>query len=181
MLTKGEKIKIFNMSAKSERKCSCCCSPVPSKRDEPICPLCGKKGSSVKPVTIKSLLREEKLKEIKIFEDFFFCGNPHCHVVYFRNGGNPVILKNDLKVRVGIKEKDDPIPVCYCFGWTRDKIWKEIQEKGKSSAVEEILARCKAGESACEINNPSGRCCLPHVKKVIKEGMAIFKKSDTSY
>lgn len=77
------------------------------------------------------------------------------------------------KGRVGLKEKEDPIPVCYCFGWSREKILNQIKEEGKSKAVEEISAKLRLGECACEIKNPSGRCCLKEVKRVVEEGLKI--------
>jgi mercuric ion transport protein len=81
-----------------------------------------------------------------------------------------------LRLESAIKETEDPIPVCYCFGWTQEKIFSQIKQLGRSSAVEEISAKVKAGECACEINNPSGSCCLGEVNKVVKKGMEIYGK-----
>jgi len=41
-------------------------------------------------------------------------------------------VAGDLLVRVGVKEMADPIPICYCFGFTRRDIHDEIAETGRS-------------------------------------------------
>jgi NAD(P)H-nitrite reductase large subunit len=93
--------------------------------------------------------------------------------VYFpADPSAPLFRRNDLSVRVGLKEKQDPIPVCYCFGFTRQDIASEIRENGKPTIPDKIKAEVKAGRCACEVKNPSGKCCLGNVTKVIQEGMA---------
>jgi len=159
----------------SQSEDSCC--DVPERRDISICKECGNKGKSVKEITLKSLVRSQKLEAIKNLDGFLFCETPTCKVVYFNNETQvPYLHKEDVKVRVGIKETEDPIPVCYCFGWTREKIFDQIEQQGYSTAVHEISAKVKAGECACEINNPSGRCCLGEVNKVVKRGTELFDR-----
>jgi len=63
----------------------------------------------------------------------------------------------------------DPIPVCYCFGFTRRDIHDEIAETGRSRIAEQISAEVKAGNCACEVKNPSGKCCLGNVTRVTQE------------
>jgi hypothetical protein len=38
----------------------------------------------------------------------------------------PSFRRGDVIVRVGAKELEDPLPICYCFGFTRQDIWDEI-------------------------------------------------------
>lgn len=154
----------------------CCCN-VKKNKETSICKECSQKGIYVKNITLKSLVKESRIQTIKDLHGFYFCETPTCKVVYFNNDQNIYLFKEDIKVRVGIKETEEPIPVCYCFGWTREKIFNQIKELGKSLAIEEISAKCKLGESACEINNPSGRCCLDEVNKVVKRGIEIYGKS----
>jgi len=85
--------------------------------------------------------------------------------------------KQDVKVRVGIKETEYPVPVCYCFGWTQERIFEQIRQMGYSTAVQEIGAKIKADECACDKKNPSGRCCLGNVHKVVKIGMELYRIS----
>lgn len=77
----------------------------------------------------------------------------------------------DMSVRVGLKERADPIPICYCFGHTVASAREEVARTGRSTVVASITAEIKAGRCACEIKNPAGSCCLGEVSKVIKEIM----------
>lgn len=154
---------------------SCC--DVPASTGASICKECGNKGKSVKDTTIRSLVKESKLGVIKDFKGFYFCETPTCQVVYFNNEQQVYFHKEDVKVRVGIKETEDPIPVCYCFSWTQAKILDQIRQQGSTTVVQEISAKVKAGKCACEIKNPSGRCCLGEVNKLVKRGIELYDKS----
>jgi hypothetical protein len=138
-----------------------CCEAEPKKGG---CPQCGRNGKTVEKMTLENLLKEPSKIDSSAY---LFCKNPKCDVVYFSNKGS--FLKSDLKVRVGIKEKRDPIPLCYCFGWDRKRIQQEIRQTGKSTAVESITKEVKAGACFCERSNPQGSCCLGNVSAVVKE------------
>jgi len=101
-------------------------------------------------------------------------------VVYFPfNSQAPLFRRADLLVRVGSKETEDPIPVCYCFGFTREDIQKEITETGDSTVANRISAEVKAGNCACEVKNPSGKCCLGDVTRIVKDKLS--QKGSLSY
>jgi hypothetical protein len=109
---------------------------------------------------------------------YYFCDDPACDVVYFpANPQAPLFRRGDLLVRVGVKEKDDPIPVCYCFSFTRGDILDEIRSTGRSTVAERITAEVKAGNCACEVKNPSGRCCLGEVARTTKDGLRVLRAS----
>ncbi len=72
-------------------------------------------------------------------------------------------------MRVGAKEQRDPIPLCYCFGVTRQHIEEELRQNGKCMAAERIKAEVKAGNCACELKNPSGKCCLGNIARAIQD------------
>ena len=55
-------------------------------------------------------------------------------------------------------------PLCYCFGHTRRSIADQITATGRSSAFAAVTHKVKAGHCACEVKNPSGRCCLGDVR-----------------
>jgi hypothetical protein len=131
----------------------------------------------VEPITLKALLRPDALAQ---FENavYYFCPAPACPVLYFANEVGSLYRKEDLKVRVGLKEPDDPIPICYCFGHTRAGAWEEIRRTGRSSLVASITAHVQAGRCACEVNNPSGTCCLGEVSRTVKEGIARLGTQD---
>ncbi|MCL5774515.1 MAG: mercuric transporter MerT family protein [Firmicutes bacterium] len=152
-----------------------CCGISPNK-DFSICKECSKRGESVKEITLKNLVKEPKLEDIKNPGGFYFCKTATCNTVYFNNEQHIYLHKEDVKARVGIKETECPVPVCYCFGWTRERIFDQIRDQGESTAFQEITARVKAGECDCWKNNPSGRCCLGEVNKVVKNGMELYGK-----
>ena len=136
-----------------------------------LCPSCGGRGSAVKRTTLKALLQPRALGRLERV-DYKFCLNPSCPVVYFSQLS--VYRKEDLKVRVGLKETENPVPVCYCFGYTEESIWDEIRRTGRSTAAQTIAAHVKAGRCGCEMNNPAGSCCLGEVNRVVNEGIARF-------
>ena len=91
---------------------------------------------------------------------YHFCEAPDCDVVHFAaNAQTPLVRRSDLLVRVGAEEDADPIPVCYCFGFTRKDIENEIAEPGRSTVADQIAAEVKAGNCVCEVKNPSGKLC----------------------
>lgn len=132
------------------------------------CPVNGARSKQVEMLTIKSLVRRLPLGMPRT--QYYFCESPDCDVVYFALDSQAAIFRRgDLVVRVGVKETADPIPVCYCFGFTRKDIENEIAETGRSTIAQRISAEVKAGNCACEVKNPSGRCCLGDVNRAIKD------------
>lgn len=59
--------------------------------------------------------------------------------------------------------------VCYCFHHRRSDIKAELVERGRTSIPDRIAAELKAGNCACAVRNPSGKCCLGDVQKAIQE------------
>jgi Zinc binding domain/BFD-like [2Fe-2S] binding domain len=104
---------------------------------------------------------------------YYFCDSSECEVVYFPlDARAPLFRRGDLNVRVGAKEAQEPIPVCYCFGFTRKDIEDEIAETGRSTVADRIRAEVSAGNCACEVKNPSGKCCLGHVARMVKDRLS---------
>ncbi len=144
---------------------SCCCPPETCTTS--VCRVCGNPGTPVSGITVESLVREKRRSLLASPEGFSFCHTPVCAVVYFNNGADEYIEKEEVKVRIGIKETEDPVPLCYCFGWTQKKIDDEIARTGKSLVVEDITNKIKTIGCDCQRNNPSGMCCLKNVKNYI--------------
>lgn len=134
-----------------------------------LCPECGVAGRSVETLTLKALLCPDALARLEVGIPYFLCATATCSVVYFIREGASIYHKSDVEVRVGFKESDDPIPLCYCFGHTRASVREEIERTGNSSASASITAHIKAGRCGCDVNNPSGACCLGEVNKAVKE------------
>lgn len=141
-----------------------CCSinAAPSSH----CVRCGAKGRAVSLATLMSLLKPEALERLTT-DQYNFDPSPECEVVYFSNAANSYFVKDDLTVRVGIKEKDEPIPLCYCFGHTLETARAEIVATGISTVSESITREIQAETCECGIRNPSGACCLGEVHKAI--------------
>jgi len=134
------------------------------------CPASGTRSKQVEMLTVKSLVRH--LPFALAFTQYYFCDAPDCDVVYFpANPQAPSFRRADLLVPVGVKERSDAALVCYCFGVTKGEIREEIQRTGKSTAPERIKAEVKADRCACELKNPSGKCCLGNVTRAIPRAM----------
>ena len=147
----------------------CCssdgCSTAPVEHG--VCRHCGRAGHPVERGTVDALLKGEARDRLQPVV-YDFDSNPTCPVVYFSNASDSYFGKEDLNVRVGIKEDSDPIPVCYCFGHTRHSIETEIVDTGESTVFDSVRAKVRAGECECEIRNPSGNCCLGEITRTVR-------------
>jgi hypothetical protein len=134
---------------------------------------CKRCGSASRPVTRKTvllMLKPELLDRI-VEGEYRFCTDSDCRVVYFTEDEAQCFTTEDLHVRVGLKEKDDPIPLCYCYGFDERDAREEIARTGRCSIPERISALIKQGVCACPEKNPSGACCLGEVNRAIKRLM----------
>ncbi len=151
------------------------------------CPNCGQQGTTVKPVTLRALLKDQYAAEVAVAEQanggsgckplkgntgWRFCDSPNCDVVYFGEQNGVTFTKDHLSVSVGVKEKAGERPLCYCFGHSVATITAELRTKGRSDALEEIRRKMKAPGCTCEVTNPSGSCCLATVAKSIETAKA---------
>jgi len=151
------------------------------------CPKCGKKGKTVKPVTLRALLKDEYAAEVAVPEQlncesgctpskgstgWRFCDSPECDVVYFGEQNGVTFTKDQLSVSVGVKEKTGERPLCYCFGHSVATITAELRTKGQSDALEDIRRKMKDPGCSCEVKNPSGSCCLGAVARGIETAKA---------
>ena len=147
-----------------------CCSVNPKSSTAPAvmaCPVNGARSKQVNTLTVKSLLRQLPLGMPDT--QYYFCEAHDCDVVYFAlDSQAPVFRCADLLVRVGAKATADPIPICYCFGFSKKDIEDEIRSTGKSTVAERITEEVEADRCACEVKNPSGRCCLGDVTRAAR-------------
>lgn len=122
------------------------------------CPVNGQEYRQVSPKTV--LLH---IKKPWILSDtdqkYYFCEDPDCAVVYFCQDDS-FIKVDALRTRVGIKEKNQDALVCYCFGVS-------IRDALENPGIKQfVLDQTKRKSCACEVRNPSGRCCLKDFKKL---------------
>ena len=112
-----------------------CCRHLPSgpeQKQPKGCHSCNQRGKPVAHETVEALIKPE-FRDTVNGRAYAFCETPTCPVVYYTADGSQV-LKTKLRVRVGLKETQDPIPVCYCFNVTERMIHEEIERTGKSTA-----------------------------------------------
>jgi hypothetical protein len=126
------------------------------------CPVSGTRSKQLDLLTVKSHVRH--LKFAMPATQYYFCTAQGCDVVYFpSNSEAPIFSRDDLLVPVAAKESSEEAPICYCFGVNRRQIREEFEAIGRCSVVEKIKAEIQAGRCACEVKNPSGKCCFGDV------------------
>src|SRR5882672_10255497 len=155
------------------RMSDCCSGDAKSggPRTVMACPANGARSKRVDPLTAKSIVRKMPLGMPNT--QYYFCDASDCELVYFAiDTEAPRFRREDLVVRVGAKETADPIPICYCFGFTRQDIWDEIGSKGESTVAERIKEEVEADRCACEMKNPSGKCCLGDVTRAARDRLS---------
>lgn len=144
----------------------CCNLKIENTKLPLKCKECGRLGKPVKRTTLEHLFIQEKMASIQDIQ-YFFCLTANCNVVYFSENAN--FYKADLKVRVGLKEREEPIPICYCFNYTKKMILDDLIQNGHSTIKERIVHQTKIGNCQCQIKNPEGTCCLANIAKIIKD------------
>ncbi|MBL4692041.1 MAG: hypothetical protein JKY92_01780 [Magnetovibrio sp.] len=127
-----------------------CCSTSPAEKMP-----CPKHGGSCKGVSLKTV--KQHIKQPWTLDptpqQYFFCEDPNCDVVYFSDTGWTA-HQAQVRTPIGVKDASAAAVLCYCFGVTRADVKKDPAIKAF------VLAQTKQRQCACEIRNPSGRCCL---------------------
>lgn len=159
------------MSACCSTESSCAAAAAkPVAGTKTNCPRCDQPGQAVALQTLKHQVKPEYLETVEVGA-FNFCRTATCEVVYFHDS-DIILTKVDVRQRIGLKEAEDPVPICYCFGFTEAMATEEIQATGKCTIPQRITAEVKKGNCACEIRNPQGSCCLGNVTAAVKRAMA---------
>ncbi len=136
-------------------------------KENNLCPFCKKEANKVSSTTIKVMIKNEYKEDIVNFNDFHFCNNPNCSVIYFKD--KKVIKQNQLIKKVGIKEWIIPKTICYCFNITKEKLIENALIYGKKYAFENIKSKIAKLKCDCKRKNPSGQCCLNDINNTFKE------------
>lgn len=142
----------------------------PAPQDEPqhACIRCKGSSRSITRKTMLLMLKPDRFDGIGE-SDYRFCSFSDCCVVYFTETSGITFTTVDLRVRVGLKERADPIPLCYCFGFNEAEARAEIAATGHCTIARRISALIKLGMCACPARNPSGACCLGEVNRTVQK------------
>lgn len=131
------------------------------------CEKCSGQGRPVSRKTVMLMLKPDLLDQAMTGK-YSFCSARDCPVVYFEDQGNRCFTVDDLRTRVGLKAKEDPIPLCYCFGFDESHMREEISQTGETTIPARISRLIREALCACDARNPSGLCCLGEVNKTAK-------------
>lgn len=124
------------------------------------CPTCQKKGQTMLLTTVRAVLNPDAMRRC-LPETYCFCQTSDCPVVYF--GQTNCFEIADLRVPVFQKSTAADIPVCYCFGFSRD----DLAAPEGHLIPQHIQTYVKNKQCACELRNPQGRCCLGNIRQVL--------------
>lgn len=139
-----------------------CCSVPAADSDASLCPASGFAGKPVDWTTVAALANGR----VPSRQAFRLCRDAECDVVYYGSAG-AVLTVSDLNVRPGFKSGTDGL-VCYCFLHRKDDIARQLSESGETTIFDSIESEVQAGNCACEVRNPSGKCCLGEVRETIR-------------
>ena len=134
------------------------CSPSQPTSDQARpCPVSGFSGEPVAWLTVVALTAGP----VPPKQEFWLCRDPACDVVYF-GSLEALISTRELRTEPDFKAGAAGF-VCYCFLHRHE----EVAARGGASVFEEVQRKVKAGDCACEVRNPSGKCCLRDLRKLL--------------
>lgn len=150
-----------------------CCNSKSNITENLACPVCNEEGVLLNVITLQSLLKAEFVKEIDDKKPYRYCRNKECLVCYF--SGLQTFNTASLKIKVTQKDPGLDVPVCYCFNYTREMIFRELESTKKSNILDEIKLKMKNPGCFCERSNPQGSCCLGNVMAWILEAKNMIR------
>lgn len=138
-----------------------CCTRTSNKNAPLPCPEC---GAFCKPVGLKTLLHQISFPHnMQIKEgQYHYCHNKDCAIGYFSLGER--IDKQHLKHYRQIRQDC----LCYCFDISMQQYMDALADnKTHAQEIKDFVTRQTRKElCACEIQNPSGLCCLARFKRL---------------
>jgi copper chaperone CopZ/bacterioferritin-associated ferredoxin len=139
------------------------------------CPICGKTGRRVIPVTMSVHLSPAHWALLG--DGYRFCFTPSCPMMYYRNDEKVYFVRDEVKTRFGPKETAPPRPLCYCLQVTEEQIAEEILEKRCCTSLQEIERFTRAGTGKwCLTTNPSGKCCREYLPEIVAKYLPRVKE-----
>lgn len=152
---------------------NCCSSGSKKSSAETFCAAeipemayCPADSRSCRRVDLRTILHHLKRPHANrpTTQGYYFCDNQECDVVYFGQDGS-VITRHDIRGEVGQKSRGPDRVICYCFGIIEGEVLGEMDYQSSSSAKEFVIEQTRLHNCACNVRNPSGRCCLKDFPK----------------
>lgn len=131
------------------------------KRPARHCPRCDRRGPAVDRQTVVAVTRGP----VAPTQEYWLCRHLGCSIVYHGDQGATCSV-DDLHVVPGFKVSGPEGIVCYCFLHSRGEIEADPRTGSATTVAQRITAEIKAGNCACEVRNPEGRCCLGEVRRI---------------
>lgn len=116
------------------------------------CPSCDNNCSLVNHKTILYQLKKPWLYDLSD-KSFYYCSSTECNVVYFCEGNMTIGFDELIFQSESFKNT-----LCFCFNISK------LDMQQQPNLKEFVLSQTKNGLCACEIKNPSGKCCLKNIK-----------------
>lgn len=138
-----------------------CCNKNEVKDKKRACPQC---EHICWPAPMRTLLHHVPFPENQnILEGhYFFCAEQSCEVGYFSR--DDMIAKNKLRVF----QTPSQAMLCYCFDISVQAYQTALQQQSADGIKDFILEQTKEGLCACEVKNPSARCCWAKLQELDK-------------
>ena len=94
-----------------------------------MCPKCKSKGIEVKNITVKHLVDDEFVNQVKE-HTYFVCMDEGCNIVYFSSDLKVSYSKEQIKVPIWFKKDANPKYICYCNRVTEQDIINAVINDG---------------------------------------------------
>jgi len=138
-----------------------CCVAAPLAASLPRCPVSQTSGQPVGWTTVAAL----SLGAIPPRQEVWLCMDPACDAVYFGDRGLQ-LLSAQLRAVPAFKIGSEGV-ACHCFQHSQRTIEQEVRALGSSPTVDAIRARVRNRDCACEVRNPTGKCCLRDIQQLV--------------
>lgn len=129
------------------------------------CPRCGSQGTAVGEAVLNHHVQPPA--RTKLGDAAWFCPFARWGVAHF-DLLERVVEENELQQSV--YPKDPTAPLCACFGFTRDDLEADIEERSPRR-IRELLAKSQSPEARCSTLAPDGRCCMAEVQRLYFRGI----------
>lgn len=137
----------------------------PDTDGQAFCPRCGALGTPVGEAVLDHNMLPETRR--RMGDAAWFCTFARCEVAYFDRLERVVTM---TELQRPVYPKDPNAPLCPCFGFSRDDLDADVQEKSPTR-IRALLAKSKSSEARCSTLAADGRCCMSEVQRLYMRGI----------